>query len=221
MNRISLKKKLFILLPLLVLIILVGTRVYTVQSKPDDSSNSFDFFTFGKLLGDNSRNNDTSGANSLYAKGKHIQITEKEYNLHVKVYELKHSKDPEKEALQDLLESKVLYYHAVKEGYSVSDSEINDTIKELKDSMKTAANADDMIAFMKGFGSEDNYWVYIRDTMKSSSVTNKYLDDLKAEYAKKTHYTGEDTADFQNKWKNYKADLISEYIKKEKLHYKK
>lgn len=55
--------------------------------------------------------------------------------------------------------------------------------------------------------------------MKKDTTVNKYLGDLKTAYAKKIHYTGEDSSTFQNNWNDYKRELINKLIEKEKIHY--
>lgn len=221
MNYFSFKKKYVLFFSILILFMIGGSCVYALGQENEDSSVSFNAFTFGKLLGDNNRDQESKGQDSIYAKGKHINISEDEFNLMVKVYELEHSANPKEDALQDLLTKKVLYYNAAKNGYSTSDSEVDAIITELKASLKKADNSSYVLEFMKGFGSEDAYWLYTRDITKRDTTINKYLEDLKAVYAKKTHYTGEDSTAFQNSWNDYKADLTDKLIKKEKVRYKK
>lgn len=210
------KNKVFLGLIIFSVVVIVSALANSPKYKADVN---FDYNVFGKLVSDKSKQQSRADTTStLYAKGNDIEITNEEFNFEVNVFQLKDSQNPEADALQYLLEIKVLYYNAVKNGYSVSESEVDEVIAGLKNDVKLAENSNDIQEFLKGFGSEDAYWEYIRDITKKDIITSKYLEDLKIDYATKNNLSAGST-EFYNYWGDYKQSLVSQFIDEQDVQY--
>ncbi len=166
---------------------------------------------FGNIINEQ---NTTENNRSVAIKGKHFDITQEEINLKSKIYELNNSENPKADAIKDLKINKALYYQATLKGYKTSDSEVNNEIGKLKKILPNCENYDEIEKFISTFESEDNYWTYIRDVMKTKMTIQSYTDDLKKNFAKEKNLDI-DSIEFMNEWNTYETSFENQLLKVE------
>lgn len=123
-------------------------------------------------------------------------------------------------ALQELIEKKALYAQALILGYTVSDSEVDDYIQLLRKEENGSQSYSDFKENLKGYGDEDTYWKEARNNLYVRMTIDKYIRDLRKEYA--TKKVPKNTGKFSDtyltdNWDEIKGNIIEEIVRKENI----
>ena len=198
--------------------------VLSVFVIPALAQGKFDSFmvNWGKTLKEHSENRDVKESD-IYMKGKSASVTEADIKQGTDFYVLS-GMDEEaarEEAIKYMMKREALYAEAVRNGYSVTDDEVRAYLEELKQTIASADNKEDVEAVIKGFGSEDEYWEYEFNVYKKDLPIQKYTESLKAEY-ENNNISSEvqgisvnSDEDFNDFFERYKEELV------EKQNYQK
>lgn len=81
----------------------------------------------------------------------------------------------------ELVRRKVLYQEALDNGISVNDNEVDTYINDTKAAVKNTSNYNEYLAFVEGFGSEDQYWKEQRELVIKELIIGKYMNILEGE----------------------------------------
>lgn len=86
-------------------------------------------------------------------------------------------------AVKYVEEYNAMYVEAVKNGFDVTEDEVDKYISNLKNLADTAENADDVKKVIAQFDSEDDYWNYQQIICQKQLPIQKYVESLEKEYA--------------------------------------
>lgn len=198
--------------------------VLSVFVIPALAQGKFDSFmvNWGKTLKEHSENRDVKESD-IYMKGKSASVTEADIKQGTDFYVLS-GMDEEaarEEAIKYMMKREALYAEAVRNGYSVTDDEVRAYLEELKQTIASADNKEDVEAVIKGFGSEDEYWEYEFNVYKTDLPIQKYTKSLKVEYenndisSEVQGISVNSDEDFNDFFERYKEELV------EKQNYQK
>ena len=198
--------------------------VLSVFVIPALAQGKFDSFmvNWGKTLKEHSENRDVKESD-IYMKGKSASVTEADIKQGTDFYVLS-GMDEEaarEEAIKYMMKREALYAEAVRNGYSVTDDEVRAYLEELKQTIASADNKEDVEAVIKGFGSEDEYWEYEFNIYKTDLPIQKYTKSLKVEYenndisSEVQGISVNSDEDFNDFFERYKEELV------EKQNYQK
>ena len=198
--------------------------VLSVFVIPALAQGKFDSFmvNWGKTLKEHSENRDVKESD-IYMKGKSASVTEADIKQGTDFYVLS-GMDEEaarEEAIKYMMKREALYAEAVRNGYSVKDDEVRAYLEELKQTIASADNKEDVEAVIKGFGSEDEYREYEFNVYKKDLPIQKYTESLKVEYenndisSEVQGISVNSDEDFNDFFERYKEELV------EKQNYQK
>ena len=198
--------------------------VLSVFVIPALAQGKFDSFmvNWGKTLKEHSENRDVKESD-IYMKGKSASVTEADIKQGTDFYVLS-GMDEEaarEEAIKYMMKREALYAEAVRNGYSVTDDEVRAYLEELKQTIASADNKEDVEAVIEGFGSEDEYWEYEFNIYKTDLPIQKYTKSLKVEYenndisSEVQGISVNSDEDFNDFFERYKEELV------EKQNYQK
>ena len=162
-----------------------------------------------------SSSNEKVSKNDIYMVGNKALITKSEMELSQKFYEISGSdkETAKQEAEEYLKQENALYVKALEEGYTVTDTEVHEYLKTLKQTLSKAENHKDVENVIKAYGSEDEYWEYMFIVYQKDLPIQKYVSALKEEYTQKrgTCLTSEEfKKDWDSKFEDIKSDLVKE-----------
>lgn len=152
---------------------------------------------------------------NIFAVGKDVLITVDE----VKQAEMFYTSsgydkaEAEKTAISYMEKYNSLYVEALKNGYFVTDEEINAKIEELKKMFSEADQTDVLKQLMNGFESEEAYWEYECEVYRKSLPIEKYRNFLETEFTKKAT-SEKGSEEYQNEWIKW-YDSYQENLAKE------
>ena len=161
---------------------------------------------------------ETSSTGEIYARGNSGGIiTAKDFEKAVQFYLTAGNDETtaREKAEEYLLRRDALYQEAVANGYTVTDAEITEYLSELKETVDTAANKEDVYALMSQFDSEEEYWDYQFKIYRINLPIEKYIQALKEDFyhsQRSTYSEGtavqDPLADFNNYLDSLKNDLV-------------
>ena len=189
-------------------------KEYVVQNNPQTFSTSNSFYALTSINGENLSNKEVA-TNDIYMVGKKVLITKSEMELAQKFYEISGSdkETAQKEAEQYQKQENALYAKALEKGYTVTDEEVQEYLKTLKQTLSQAENHADIENVIKAYGSEDEYWKYMFKVYQKDLPIQKYVSALEDDYAQKMNMdkTSEEFQEYWNtKFEEIKADLVKE-----------
>ncbi len=153
------------------------------------------------------------GNEDVYEVGKDIVITQSEIDSYVKFYNAAKEDDPEEKAVRYANERNALYAAAMKNGFDVSNEEIEEYLNGLKDALKADENKDMYEQVVAGFGSEKDYWAYLSETHKTEIPIQKYVEYLKENYREELDTS--DDEDFEELWASKFEQIKDELVEEE------
>lgn len=201
------------IIAIIVTILRIGTE--KVFAEP---SNISILRKWGSILKEQSNSLKPVSEEELYAIGESAVITRQEYEQTVAFYSLQEDKNTaEEKADRYVKEREALYAAAVEAGYTATEEEIHDYLDNLKKTIETVDNKDEVMAVMESFPSEEEYWEYEFTVYSKNLPIEKYVQDLKEDYLKENGLdkeTSESEISWQEHFKNVKRELV------EKQNYK-
>ena len=210
----------------------LGVFLHFSNAAEGDSWNTI-FSKWGKILSDSSKEKSSEGdyiispygrygenevsLDDIYEVGDDIIITKSEIEQNTKFYMLKGM--DEKEAREMAIEFaeglNAVYVEAIKNGYEVSDKEVEEEIERLKNTISKSENADDIQDMINQFKSEEDYWQYEKEQYVRLLPNQNYWLDFQDEYMK-----GLDGEEFsQDAYASYSEEAKKELVNKQ--HYRK
>ena len=204
-----------------ILSMLAVLSVFVIPTLAQGKLDSF-MVNWGKTLKEHSENRDVKESD-IYMKGKSASVTEADIKQGTDFYVLSGMNEEvaREEAIKYMMKREALYAEAVRNGYDVTDDEVRVYLEELKQTIASADNKEDVEAVIKGFGSEDEYWEYEFNVYKKDLPIQKYTESLKAEY-ENNNISSEvqgisvnSDEDFNDFFERYKEELV------EKQNYQK
>ena len=151
----------------------------------------------------------------LYAVGKDVSITMKEYEQVKSFYKLK-SEDygqAAKDADKEIKQYNALYAAAVKNGYSVTDEQVQAYIEDMKLQLESVDNSEDIQDVIDQFDSEDDYWAYEFTVYQKQLPIQNYVSALNDEYNEKAVDSSSEEA--QEEWDTYFENLKDKLVKEQ------
>lgn len=118
----------------------------------------------------------------------------------------------ESEAEKHVYEREALYQEALRKGYDITEEELEEYLRQLKETMEQAENKEMIQTIIQQFPSEEAYWEYEFSVYQKNLPIEKYVQDLMSDYMKISEHNIEGWEDYYSQWKE-------ELIKKE--NYKK
>ncbi len=114
------------------------------------------------------------------------------------------------EAIKYVEEEQALYVKAISEGYDVNEKEIDEYVDNMKDTVNSAENKEDIKKVIDEFDSEDAFWDYQRIVAKTDLPIINYTKALEKQY-RKEHVNDEDVDEGWNKeYESIKSKLVKE-----------
>lgn len=132
--------------------------------------------------------------------GKNVIISKNEIEQYQSVYEEQGiaANEAEEKAVSYAKQRNALYAAAMNQGFYVTDQELNDYLKELKQSLEEDTSGVYQEA-MKDFDSEDAYWAYEYQVYQMNLPIQKYVQYCEQQYAKNQDLEA-GTSGFDEKW---------------------
>ena len=102
---------------------------------------------------------------------------------------------------------------AIKNGYSVTEEEIEEYLKELKTPLKSCLSDEEYNNICSAYGGESEYWQYEYEVYQMNFPIQNYVKDIEEEYKKK--YDKQYSADeieqmWGNEFERIKEKLVEE-----------
>lgn len=160
----------------------------------------------------------------IYAKGKDIEITEKELNDHAARLINAGGREREeayKEAYDVIVRRKTLLHAALQAGYAVSDEELDQIIEKEKENLQDPDVKEQAEELYEGFGGEEAYWEYIREIKRETVICSKYINDKEKEY--REAYEKEELISYgedgsvHDAWEKEKEKLIQQLVTEQQM----
>lgn len=151
----------------------------------------------------------------LYAVGKDVSITMKEYEQVRSFYQLKGEDDGQaaQDADKEIKQYNALYAAAVKNGYSVTDEQVQAYIEDMKLQLESVDNSEDIQDVIDQFDSEDDYWAYEFTVYQKQLPIQNYVSALNDEYNEKAVDSSSEEA--QEEWDTYFENLKDKLVKEQ------
>ncbi len=114
-------------------------------------------------------------ADSLKIKADDFTVTNTEYDHQVELAKLAGYTDAEKRAMDVLIGRYAVYYCALREGYSISEEELDAYVAGCKADMEGADNIQDYYDYLAARGiTEEEYWADFKENRRYYCVIAKY-----------------------------------------------
>ena len=135
---------------------------------------------WGILLNNTSQVDDPE----IFAKGKNAVVLEKDVQRAADFYILNGLNETEARAKAEayMMEYEAMYSKAIQAGFQVTDNEVKSYIEELKKEVE----ADEVMAVINQFESEDAYWEYEFEVYRKSLPIQNYVKSLEMSYKENT-----------------------------------
>lgn len=88
-------------------------------------------------------------------------------------------------AIEYVKDINTLYQEALKNGYSVTQNEINEHLNQMKIEFQTAENKEEIYSYIDLFESEAAYWEFQFEMFKKDLPIQKYISDKEYEFINK------------------------------------
>ena len=109
--------------------------------------------------------------------------------------------------------SNALYAAAVKNGYSVTDEQVQAYIEDMKLQLESVDNSEDIQDVIDQFDSEDDYWAYEFTVYQKQLPIQNYVSALNDEYNEKAVDSSSEEA--QEEWDTYFENLKDKLVKEQ------
>lgn len=166
----------------------------------------------GTVLEDELKESDSR----IVAEGKNIAVGQKEVNIRCELSKYSKNVLSEEDAVQELIEEKALYEEAVKNGFQISDAELDKEMAELKEVVEASENADVVQELISAFEDEDAYWEYVRERNLIKGTILAYQQSLKEQYCEKDRVTQETEVD-EKEWETYMEQVTKKAVDKQEV----
>lgn len=199
-----------------------GLRKVINENVSAESENALrgDLEEWGRCLAQSARERSDSaysmdGEEAVYAVGENATVLcrdieqAKEYYIISGLGEGK----AEKRAIKQVYEREALYQEALKNGYSVTDEEIEEYLRQMRENVETAENKEEIQVIIKQFPTEESYWEYEFFVYEKNLPIEKYVQDKMADYREISRQ------ETMEGWETYYSRLKEELVEKE--NYKK
>lgn len=158
---------------------------------------------------------DKEKESKIYAKGNSATITNDDVQQATDFYILSgmDSGEAREKAINYIMEREALYEEAIRNGFTVTDAEVRDYLKELKKTINNADNKEDVYAVIDAYGSEKEYWDYEFTVYQKDLPIQKYKDSLKTQFKTrpvKGNGAVDVTNDFRSYFEEYKQELVKD-----------
>ena len=139
----------------------------------------------------------------------------KEYEQVRSFYQLKGEDDGQaaKDADKEIKQYNALYAAAVKNGYSVTDEQVQAYIEDMKLQLESVDNSEDIQDVIDQFDSEDDYWAYEFTVYQKQLPIQNYVSALNDEYNEKAVDSSSEEA--QEEWDTYFENLKDKLVKEQ------
>ena len=136
-------------------------------------------------------------------------------NLLIYSYKLKSEDDGQaaKDADKEIKQYNALYAAAVKNGYSVTDEQVQAYIEDMKLQLESVDNSEDIQDVIDQFDSEDDYWAYEFTVYQKQLPIQNYVSALNDEYNEKAVDSSSEEA--QEEWDTYFENLKDKLVKEQ------
>ena len=130
-------------------------------------------------------------------------------------YKLKSEDDGQaaKDADNEIKQYNALYAAAVKNGYSVTDEQVQAYIEDMKLQLESVDNSEDIQDVIDQFDSEDDYWAYEFTVYQKQLPIQNYVSALNDEYNEKAVDSSSEEA--QEEWDTYFENLKDKLVKEQ------
>ncbi len=121
------------------------------------------------------------------------KITKKGFDTYKLFLNSGNDKYSDKEILDKILDRQVVYKEALKEGVTVSDTEISNAINVAKETLSSFPEQDAAFKeYIKGLNfTEEQYWESVKPVYEKALIIGKYKKLLKDKFAKDNNITDE------------------------------
>lgn len=119
-------------------------------------------------------------------------------------------------AVDYMEEREALYQEAIANGYTVTDEEVQQHIDQLKETINTAENAEEVQQIIAQFPSEDAYWDYEFTVYQKDLSIQKYVADLETKY----NNSSIDNTSSSSNWETYYKQFKNKLVEKQNYHKK-
>lgn len=119
------------------------------------------------------------------------KITKKGFDTYKLFLNSGNDKYSDKEILGKILDRQVVYKEALKEGITVSDTEISNAINVAKETLSSFPEQDAAFKeYIKGLNfTEEQYWESVKSVYEKALIIGKYKNSLKDKLAKDNNIT--------------------------------
>ena len=118
-----------------------------------------------------------------------------------------------KDADKEIKQYNALYAAAVKNGYSVTDEQVQAYIEDMKLQLESVDNSEDIQDVIDQFDSEDDYWAYEFTVYQKQLPIQNYVSALNDEYNEKAVDSSSEEA--QEEWDTYFENLKDKLVKEQ------
>jgi len=198
--------------------IIVGTCVAVVTGFVAITSiSSADLNPLEKFVELREEANDEEVSEDVVVKGKNTEITEDEVADSAVFFEAQGEKEEEaiKSAETELMEYYALYAEAKNKGYSTTKEEVEEYVENLRKTVSTAENREEVEKVIEAYGDEDAYWDNMKERYMTRLVAEKYTHDLLAAF-NETCKEQQGTDAYEKEWKKYFEGVKKKAVNKEK-----
>lgn len=196
-----------------IIIILCVSLALIISGATIFANNDKDTYSVGQKISDIEKNNDKT----IIAKVDDKEITKKEFESYKALWSVADTVPSDSDLLDKMIERKVLYSKAMKDGVNVSNEELNKALQEQKDNYANSEVVKSYIgSLIKGLNiTEDQYWDRIKEGLVQSLTIGKYKNKLKESFEKDNpNLSGNE---LQNKFNEYYKNKISEFKNNSKV----
>lgn len=205
---------------LIIVGILLVVMSFSLKTKVFSADETFDFKAWGGALNKEFKKQKTMNSNKkyrsaqvkkeIYLKGKNSVIYKDDIMITSKFYEASGmgKEQAKEESIKYLKEYETLYTAAIEKGYTVTETEVAEYVKGIKESFHSAEidseSKKQMNALIQQFDTEEDYWKYEESVYEKSLPIQKFVGDLQKKYYKDNKSaTQDDWNDFLEKYKNH------------------
>lgn len=144
----------------------------------------------------------------VYAKGKTATVYQEDVDQAIAFYLISAVTEEaaRQQAVKYVMEQEALYQEALRQGYNVSEKEIDDYLSQLREMVKLTDNSEEIASMIGQFESEDAYWEYEKTVYHKSLPIQKMNSDIQKRYFEEHP---DATAEQFSKWfADWKQELV-------------
>lgn len=121
----------------------------------------------------------------IFEIGKNIIITKEEVQLYKKFYELNDTGESSVNAEEYARERNALYVEAIKNGFTVTDNDIENYLVELKEQLKSCLSEEEYNDLCSAYGGEEQYWEFQHEVYQVNLPIQNYIKNIESQYKEK------------------------------------